>query len=102
MQGFNRLKEAIERHKENKDPNLKYKTPLTSKRPHKHHDIPQSLNVSAVRNIQTKDDEQRIDDACNPLQRSRSVRVSEWLQLVQGVSTVPYRLIISALSFSQE
>jgi hypothetical protein len=33
MQGFNRLKEAIERHKENKDPNLKYKTPLTSKRP---------------------------------------------------------------------
>jgi hypothetical protein len=66
MQGFNRLKEAIERHKENKDPNLRYKTPLT------------------IRNIQTKDDEQRIDDACNPLQRSRSVRVSEWLQLVQG------------------
>jgi hypothetical protein len=33
MQGINRLKEAIERHKENKDPNLKYKTPLTGKRP---------------------------------------------------------------------
>jgi hypothetical protein len=31
MQGINRLKEAIERHKENKDPNLKYKTPLTGK-----------------------------------------------------------------------
>jgi hypothetical protein len=102
MQGFNRLKEAIERHKENKDPNLKYKTPLTSKRPHQHHDIPQSLNVSTVRNIQTKDDEQRIYDACNPLQRSRSVRVSEWLQLVQGVSTIPDHLSVSALSFSQE
>jgi DNA-binding MurR/RpiR family transcriptional regulator len=102
MQGFNRLKEAIERHKENKDPNLKYKTPLTSKRPPQNTKTSPCLNVSAVRNIQTKDDEQRIDDACNPLQRSRSVRVSEWLQLVQGVSTVPYHLNISALSLSQE
>jgi hypothetical protein len=33
MQGINRLKEAIERHKENKDPNLKYKTPLTGRPP---------------------------------------------------------------------
>ena len=30
MQGIMRLKEAIERHRENKDINLKYKTPLTS------------------------------------------------------------------------
>jgi len=29
MQGINRLREAIERHKENKDINIKYKTPLT-------------------------------------------------------------------------
>src|SRR2546421_1404413 len=95
MQGLSRLKEAIERHKENKDPNLKYKTPLTGKRPRTNNSTARSrLNVSAVRNIQTKDDEQRIDDACNPLQRSRSVRVSEWLQLVQTVrifSPAPFR-----------
>lgn len=30
MTGFTRLKEAIERHRENKDINVKYKTPLTS------------------------------------------------------------------------
>ena len=30
MQGVMRLKEAIERHRENKDINLKFKTPLTS------------------------------------------------------------------------
>ncbi len=33
MQGISRLKEAIERHKENKDINIRYKTPLTGKRP---------------------------------------------------------------------
>jgi hypothetical protein len=31
MQGLKRLQEAIERHRENKDINIKYKTPLTSK-----------------------------------------------------------------------
>lgn len=31
MTGLTRLKEAIERHRENKDINIKYKTPLTSK-----------------------------------------------------------------------
>ena len=31
MTGFTRLREAIERHKENKDINIKYKTPLTGK-----------------------------------------------------------------------
>lgn len=30
MQGLKRLQEAIERHRENKDINIKYKTPLTS------------------------------------------------------------------------
>ena len=29
MPGLNRLKEALERHRENKDINIKYKTPLT-------------------------------------------------------------------------
>lgn len=29
MTGFTRLREAIERHRENKDINIKYKTPLT-------------------------------------------------------------------------
>ena len=32
MQGLKKLKEAIEQHRENKDINIKYKTPLTSKR----------------------------------------------------------------------
>jgi len=31
MQGITRFKVAIERYRENKDINLKYKTPLTSK-----------------------------------------------------------------------
>lgn len=31
MQGLKRLQEAIERHRENKDINIKYKTPLTGK-----------------------------------------------------------------------
>jgi hypothetical protein len=44
MQGINRLKEAIERHKENKDPNLKYKTPLTGRPPtHQHRTLRQPL-----------------------------------------------------------
>ena len=30
MQGLKRLQSAIERHRENKDINIKYKTPLTS------------------------------------------------------------------------
>jgi len=33
MQGLKRLQEAIERHRENKDINIKYKTPLTSESP---------------------------------------------------------------------
>lgn len=31
MQGIKRLKEAVQKHRENKDINIKYKTPLTSK-----------------------------------------------------------------------
>lgn len=30
MTGFNRLREAVKQHRENKDINIKYKTPLTS------------------------------------------------------------------------
>lgn len=33
MQGIKRLKEAVQKHRENKDINIRYKTPLTSKSP---------------------------------------------------------------------
>jgi hypothetical protein len=39
MQGIKRLKEAVQKHRENKDINIKYKTPLTGKSepsPHPH------------------------------------------------------------------
>jgi hypothetical protein len=39
MQGIKRLKEAVQKHRENKDINIKYKTPLTGKTepsPHPH------------------------------------------------------------------
>jgi len=66
MQGIMRLKEAIKQHHENKDINLKYKTPLTK------------------RNIDTKNDEQDIDDACNPIRCDRKVLISDWLRRCQG------------------
>lgn len=101
MQGLKRLQEAIERHRENKDINIKYKTPLTSKCPF--HPLPallrqatfqlpvppprapafQRLTLTAnqtVRNVNTFTDEQAIDDACNPIRCNRSVRISEWVR----------------------
>ena len=97
MQGVMRLKEAIERHRENKDINLKFKTPLTSefspylpsllpplhRIPHTNHSSP-----PPVRNKDTFDDEQRIYDACNPLHFSRTVRISTWVRGIQGVSLI--------------
>jgi len=65
MQGLKRLQEAIERHRENKDINIKYKTPLT------------------IRNVNTFTDEQAIDDACNPIRCDRHVRISEWVRGIQ-------------------
>lgn len=68
MPGLNRIREAIERHRENKDINLKYKTPLT------------------IRNINTFVDEQNIEDACNPVLFDRKVRIHSWVCGVQRVS----------------
>ena len=82
MQGISRLKEAIERHKENKDINIRYKTPLTGKRPTTTTIIrsPANNRPPQVRNKDTKDDEQRVEDACNPLRYSREVLISKWLR----------------------
>jgi hypothetical protein len=38
------------------------------------------------RNIETFVEEQIIQDACNPVQRTREVQISEWLRLVPRVS----------------
>lgn len=97
MQGLKRLQEAIERHRENKDINIKYKTPLTSKslwaKPGSR-DMPSLLSSTphfaddsppAVRNVNTFTDEQAIDDACNPIRCDRHVRISEWVRGVQRV-----------------
>lgn len=113
MQGLKRLQEAIERHRENKDINIKYKTPLTSK----YHcafssaggcSSQLSLNFSTlssvfvdckgdslltsflsatVRNVNTFTDEQAIDDACNPIRCDRHVRISEWVRGIKRVRT---------------
>lgn len=90
MQGIMRLKEAIERHRENKDITLKYKTPLTSKSAKLALCYLTSLTrPSPVRNKDTFDDEQRIQDACDPLRFSRNVRISTWVRSLQGVSWKP-------------
>jgi hypothetical protein len=41
------------------------------------------------RNVETLVEAQRIDDACNPLRRSRKVQISEWLQLISSVRSRP-------------
>lgn len=94
MQGIKRLKEAVQKHRENKDINIRYKTPLTSKC----HSICQvviqqsiayRMLTTPVRNIANHCDSQAIDDACNPLRSNRSVLISNWLRSVQGVSQIP-------------
>lgn len=84
MKGFG-LKAAIERHKENKDINVRFKTPLTGRRPTTPSQTART-DCKQVRNINTKDDEQAVDDACNPLQYSREVLISKWLRELSRVS----------------
>lgn len=99
MQGISRLKSAIERHKENKDINIRFKTPLTGKRPTR--TLPPTTtpaNEDKVRNINTKDDEQRVEDACNPLQYSREVLISKWLRELSRVSMSGHTLNSTALT----
>ena len=82
MQGIVKLREAIERHRENKDINIRYKTPLTSKRPHHSTAFPHPLTSSTERNVENLIDKQNVYDACNPAECSREVRISEWLRVV--------------------
>ena len=81
MQGISRLREAMERHKKNKDINIKHKTRLTGGRPTRNLPTPLT-NDNKVRNINIFDDEQNIHDACNPFRSSRELRISEWLRAV--------------------
>lgn len=90
MQGIKRLKEAVQKHRENKDINIKYKTPLTSKSlPSRHPLLTADRSTTAVRNVNSHCDKQNIDDACNPLRSHRRVLISNWLLSVQGVSMYP-------------
>lgn len=83
MAGIKLFRTAIERHRENKDITVRFKTPariLSGA-------VPLILTVHqlTVRNVNTFVDEQAIDDACNPIRFGRHVRVSEWIRGIQRV-----------------
>ena len=65
LEAIRHVKKVVQRHRLGKDINIKFKTPMT------------------LRNMASFNDNQAVEDACNPARSNRKLRISQWIGGVQ-------------------